>query len=442
MLGALIERTRKANPDLRIASQRIAEARALGGVARSQALPFANAGGEIARHRTSERLAVPPPGNPSTLHTTGFDAGWEVDVFGGLRRNIEAADAEVEASIEAYRDLLVTLFAETAANYIEYRTLNERLRITEANLQTQAESVELTQTRLEDGIAPRIDVTEATTNLETTRAALPQFKTQIRQTWNRIAALTGGYPVSLEPLLSDHRPIPVPHKAIFTGLPADLIRARPDVRQAERSLAAQAARIGVAHADLFPRFTLFGDFGFQSVSTGDLLESRARFYSFGPAFRWEIFSAGRIRSNIQAAEARTEQALLGYENAVLLAVEEVESSMVALALEWDRLAALQRAVASSGETVSLVKDNYREGLVDFQRVLDAERTKFDTEDHTAVSRGQIALNYVALYKALGGGSQVEVIPDEEPRIRVRTFGGPVAETRVAPEPVPSSTSAP
>ncbi len=414
VLNRLIDRTRNSNPNLRGAAARITEARALRGVARSHLFPSANASGDYVRNRASESLLAPVPQNPSDLYTAGFDAGWEIDVFGGLRRQVESAEASVDASVEAYRDLLVTLLAETALNYVEYRTLEERIRFAQANIEAQAGSVDLTQSRLDAGLVPRIDVTQATTNLETSRSLIPALRSQLALTRNRLASLTGDYPASLDPLLAQGQPIPRPASNYAASLPADLIRARPDVRQAERELAAQTARIGVAEADLYPRFSLVGNFALQSVDSSDFFDASSRVYSFGPTFQWQIFSAGRIRNNIRVEEARTEQALANYENAILLAVEEVESSMAAIANERDRLATLNRAVTSAAETVSLVKDNYTRGLIDFQRVLDAERTKFTTEDEAAVSRGQMARNYITLYKALGGGSEVEVTPLEEP----------------------------
>ena len=349
------------------------------------------------------------PGYPGA----GFDAGWEIDVFGGIRRNIEAADATIEASVESYRDVLITLYAETALNYIEYRTLQERIKLANANISAQEQTVKLTDTRLDLGLVPKIDVTQATTNLETTRSIVPQLQAQLAFAKNRIATLTGGYPASVEKLLSRYRPIPVPRRGYSAGLPADLLRSRPDVRQAERELAAQTARIGVAEADLYPRFSLFGNLSLQSVNSSDFFDSASRAYSFGPSFSWQIFSAGRIRSFIKAEESRTEQALANYESTVLVAVEEVETSMVAVAQSWNRREILGRAVEAAQESVELVKSNYEDGLVDFQRVLDSERTKFSTEDDEAISRGQVARDYVTLYKALGGGSEVEVIPMDQ-----------------------------
>ena len=419
VLDQLIEKTRSANPTLKIASQNIAVARAQRGAAKSLVLPNANAGGSISRNRSSESLFAAPVPNPSSLYAAGFDAGWEIDIFGGLQRNIESADANLEASIEDYRDTLVTLFAETALNYAEYRTLEERIRLAIANAKSQQDSVDLTQTRLDAGLAPRIDVTQAITNLERTKAVVPALKTELALANNRLASLTAESPANISRLLRKSRGIPNPPRGYSAGIPADLLRARPDVRSAERQLAAQTARIGVAESDLYPRFTLLGDFSLQTINSGNFFDSASRAYSFGPAFQWQIFSAGRIRNNIRSEEARTEQALDNYENTVLLAVEEVENSMASIANGWDRVAILGRADAAARETVDLVKDNYQNGLVDFQRVLDAERTKFTTEDDLAVSRGTVSQSYVSLYKALGGGSEVELIPVPEASVKAK-----------------------
>lgn len=410
VLNDLIDRTRKSNPTLAIALERVTEARALRGVAASQLFPQAAAGGSYSRNRVGESLLGPaPPDNPSDLYNLGFDAGWEIDVFGGVRRSIERADAGVEAAGEAYRDTLVTLFSELALNYIEYRTLQQRIYVAEENIEAQRASLELARSRFDNGLVPRIDVTQAETNLAISEAVLPLLRTQLTLARNRVATLSGGFPASVERLLAANSPIPVPRQGYAAGLPADLLRARADVRRAERQLAAQVAAIGVAEADLYPRFGLFGDFNLRAVDSGDLLDAGSRNYSFGPAFQWQIFSAGRIRNSIRAEESRANQALSAYEATILGAVEEVESSMSAVANQQDRFALLQVAVASSAETVELVKDNYENGLVNFQNVLDAERTKFNVDDDLVVSQGQIARGYVVLYKALGGGTSTELI---------------------------------
>ncbi len=414
-LNALIERARQHNPDLRAAFERITEARALRGIAVSQALPQANAGADYSRNRRSQNLlGVPPAVNPSDLYTAGFDAGWEIDLFGGIRRSVEAADANLGAREEDYRDALVSLFADVALNYVEYRTLESRISVALRNIAAQRESAELTRQRLEAGLVPRIDVTQAETNLSLSEAAVPLLRTQLAASRNRLSTLTGGFPGSLDGMLKESRGISVPRAGFSAGLPCDLLRARPDIRRAERDLAAQTALIGVAEADLYPRLTLFGDFRLESVSSGNLFDSASRAYSFGPSFQWQIFSAGRIRNSIRAEESRTSQALAGYESAVLKGVEEVETTMAGIVYERERLSDLGQAVASSRETVNLVKDNYRSGLVSFQNVLDAERTKFSAEDEEIASRGQIALKYITLYKALGGGTETVLTPSKAP----------------------------
>lgn len=409
-LDTLLERAREANPDLKAALAGIAEARALRGVARSQGLPQAEAEADYSRVRTSETLGAPVRDNPSSLYSTGFDAGWEIDLFGGIRRSVEAAEANVAAREEGYRDALVTLFAEVALNYVDCRTLEERIAVANRNIAAQRESVNLTKGRLTAGLVPKIDVTQAETNLALSESSVPVLRAQLDAAKNRLATLTGGFPASVEGILARSRGIPVPSAGYSAGLPCDLLRARPDIRRAERELAAQVARIGVAEAELYPRLTLFGDFHLETASSGDLFDSASRTYAFGPSFRWAIFSAGRIRNEIAAEESRALAALAAYESAVLGAVEEVETSMSAIVNERDRLGDLGRAVASSRETVSLIKDNYENGLVSFQNVLDAERTKFDAEDEETFSRGQLAGFYVRLCKALGGGTECEYIP--------------------------------
>jgi len=431
-LNQLIDRARQSNPDLAQALERVTEARAQRGIAASQLFPQAGAGGSYSRNRASESLLGPaPPTNPSNLYAAGFDAGWEIDVFGGIRRSIESAEAGIDAAGETYRDALVSLFSEVALNYIEYRTIQQRIIVAEGNIGTQRGSRDLAQSRLDNGLVPRIDVTQAETNLAISESLLPLLRAQLAFAKNRLATLTGGYPASVEKLLASTRPIPVPKSGYSAGLPADLLRARPDVRRAERELAAQTAAIGVAEADLYPRFTLFGDFSLRSVTTGDFLDSGSRAYSFGPAFQWQIFSAGRIRNAVLAEESRTSQALSRYESTVLRAVEEVESSMAAVANERDRLQSLEKAVASSGETVGLIQDNYQNGLVNFQNVLDAERTKFNVDDDLVVSQGQIAKSYVTLYKALGGGTETELIPPPPAKVPAAK-----AATKKKPEPKP------
>lgn len=405
-LNRLVDRAQSSNPDLKIAAERVVEAWAARNVARSALFPSIDASGDAIRSRGSENL---PGGRGKTTEfwSTGFDAGWEMDFFGGVRRAVESASASAEAVEEAYRDTMVSLLAEVALNYVQYRTNDERIRLAEANIVNQRDSVKLTTDRFNAGLAPELDVTQATSNLASSEALVPLLRNQRSLSANRLATLAGGYPGSIDGWLGKGGGIPVPRAGFGVGLPADLVRSRPDIRRAERQLAAQTAMVGVARSDLFPRFTLAGDFKLQAGSASDLADMDSRSYSFGPSFRWSIFTAGRVKENIRIEESRTKQAYLAYESTVLKAVADVENALVSVAEERDRLAKLEESVAASKKTVSLVKDNYREGLVDFQRVLDAERTIFAGEDEAAISRGQIAANYIALFKALGGGTRMK-----------------------------------
>lgn len=408
-LNRLISTARESNRDLAIAFERVTEARAARGIARSQLFPSLDFNGGVSRGRTSENIGSPSPpaGKTGDFWTTGIDAGWEVDLFGGVRRAIESADATAEGVEEVYRDTLVSLFAEVALNYIQIRTVEERIRLANGNITNQKESVSLTSDRLEAGLSPELDVSQATTNLASTEAVIPTLRNQRSIALNRLATLIGRYPSAAESLLGKSKGIPEPSRNVGVGIPADLVRARPDIRAAERNLAAQTATVGVAESDLYPRFTLSGTFQLQSTTASSLLASGSRNYAFGPNFSWNIFNAGRIRSQINIEESRTKQAYYSYQNTVLKAVEEVENALSSAFNERDRYKALEKAVTSSTKTVSLVKDNYREGLIDFQNVLDAERTIFANQDELAISQGEIAASYVALYKALGGGTKMK-----------------------------------
>ncbi len=409
-LNRVIDQAVAENKNLAIAYERVQQARSARTVSNSGLFPDVTATGDFNRQRTSENVGVSPAaggGDTENFYSAGAAVAWELDVLGGVRRAIESADASLQATEEDYRDFMVLLLAEVASNYIDLRTLEERIKLAEANIVNQEESLALAEDRFEAGLVPKLDVTQAQTNLSNTQAFLPQLRQQRSASVNRIASLLGGYPSETEKLLGQHTAIPVPPNNKGISTPTEVIRSRPDVRSAERSLAAQTAQIGVAEADLYPRFTLNGDFQLLSTQSGDVFDSDSRNYGFGPSLRWNIFSAGRVRAQIDIEESRTREALLNYENTVLLAVEEVENSMSGIAHERDRLVALDMGAASARETVELVKENYTRGLVDFQNVLDAERTATQTEDDRAVSQGRVAVAYVALYNALGGGFSEE-----------------------------------
>lgn len=407
LVHALIEQ----NKSLAIAYERVVQARAARRISNSGLYPSIDGTGGISRERTSENVGVSRAaggGATDTFYSVGADVTWELDVLGGVRRSIESADASLQATEESYRDFMVLLISEVARSYLDVRTLEERITLARQNVENQKGSLKLANDRFDAGLAPKQDITQAQTNLADTQAFLPQLRQQRTETVNQLSILLGGYAPETEKLLGQHQPIPIPPKGSEIDTPADVLRARPDIRAAERQLAAQTARIGVAEADLYPRFALNGNFTLLSNESGDVFESGARSYGFGPSFRWNIFNMGRVRSQIDIEESKTREALLAYENTVLEAVEEVETSMSGIANERDRLVSLKLGSESAKETVFLVKDNYAKGLVDFQNVLDAERTATRVEDNYAVSQGLIAKAYVVLYSALGGG-----FPDDD-----------------------------
>ena len=411
-LDRLIARATEGNLDLRQAVARIRQARANLGVATGELLPGVDAIGSADTSRISEEVAAevaPPQTRTDTLYSIGVDATWELDFWGRIRRNVESAEASIGASIEDYRDTLVVLYAEVARNYVDMRTLQARIQSALDNVRAQRAALQLTIDRNRAGLAPDLDVRQAELNLATTEAFVPTLRSALAQTINRLAVLLGEYPSELQDdLAATAAAIPQPPEEVLVSLPAELLRQRPDIRSAERELAAQTAQIGVATADLYPQFTLSGSFAFESFTTSDWIEWPARSFSFGPAFRWSIFDAGRIRSNIEVQDALTEQALVAYEQTVLGAVEEVENAIAAYVQERDRLESLRRSVVAARASVQLVETLYRTGLTDFQNVLDTQRSQFQQEDAQAASEGLVTQNLIQIYRALGGGWAPEV----------------------------------
>jgi NodT family efflux transporter outer membrane factor (OMF) lipoprotein len=404
-LNSLIAKAREANPVLEIAGSRVRESRLQRRVAQSQLFPTIDATGAYNRVRVSSSLLTPVPAtNPSNFFTTGFDAGWEIDIFGGVRRQVEATDALIGAAEESYRDTLISLYAEVALNYVEVRTLQDRLHYVRSNIAKQKEAARITEERFKAELVPEIDVTQAKSNLYTSEAIIPQLETQLSFARNRLSSLLGGFPGSLDKELNRSGTIPLPARDFGYGLPADLVRSRPDIRRAERELAAQSAIIGVAVSNLYPKFGLAGSFTFDAMDANNLFEGSSGALGFGPAFRWNVFSAGRVKNQIRVEEERAVQAYTAYENTVLLAVEEVEDSMVALVQERRRRLKLAAAAAETTKTVEKIEELYTSGLVDFQNVLDAQRSLLAAQDSAAASKGLVARNYISLYKALGGGA--------------------------------------
>jgi NodT family efflux transporter outer membrane factor (OMF) lipoprotein len=405
-LVELIQEARMSSLSVQIAAARVREARARLGIATGQYYPDVIVDGSYARTQPSENnVQLPLPGLSEEFDTYDLGVGfnWEIDVFGRLRRGAESARAGLEVSIEDYRDVMAILMADVAANYVEIRTLQDRLRYGRANVDAQSDSLQLTQDRFDAGLSPLTDVTQAEYNLANSQAAIPRLEAQLQAAVNRLAVLLGKPPGAVDDLLSGETAIPDPDEKSIVGLPVDLLRRRPDIRGAERQLASQTALIGVAKADLYPTFSLAGVLALQSLDSNNFFESESTTWSLVPGLRWNIFSGGKIRNNIRVQEARTEQLLFLYEQTVLFALDEVESTMVAYEREKVRRDRLYEAVDASQRTVELVTTQYMSGLTDFLNLLDAQRTLANQQDSYAESEGQVVQNLIALNRALGGG---------------------------------------
>ncbi|MGB2928836.1 MAG: efflux transporter outer membrane subunit [Desulfobacterales bacterium] len=399
-LSGLEERAVKGNLDLKKALARINEARALRGISKASLFPTLDASASATNYRSSESGWSR---KENKLYSAGFDAGWELDIFGGVRRSVEAAQANLEATQEDLCDVLVSLLAEVALNYVEVRTFQTALTVTESNIKSQEETYELNRSRYTAGIINELAVQQSLYNLERTRSLIPTLQTGLEAAKNRLAVLLGEKPGAVHRELATRKPIPVPPVTVAVGVPAETLRNRPDIRRAERNLAAQTARIGVATADLYPKFRLMGTIGLESVSTGNFFTAASRTWSISPGVSWNIFHGGAIRQNIKVQSARQEQALIQYESAVLKAQEEVENVLTAYAKEQHRRESLAAATSAAQTAVRLAQDQYKVGLVDFSNVLDAQRSLLSFQDQLAQSDGAVTSNLVRLYKALGGG---------------------------------------
>ncbi len=404
-LDALMERARQASPALAAAAASVSEAQARLRGATGERVPDLDARGGLTRQRSSEGVSeiVPPPqSRVDNFSSLGVSASWEIDFWGRVRRSVESASASYEAEVESYRDALVLLYANVAGAYVQARTLQRRLDLANANIELQRETLRLVTARNKAQLAPDLDIRQAELNLATTEAAVPALRAALSQTINTLAVLAGQTPDTMHAEMAKTAPIPAAPAGVRAGIPAETLRQRPDVRRAERLLAAQTARVGIAEAGRYPNFGLSGAFDY-SAAGGSLVESGNEAWSIGPFFSWNLFDGGRVRSAIEIEDARTEQALAGYEQTVLLALQDVEDSLVRFAEERQRLAALTRAVDAAAASVELVKILYRSGLTNFQNVLDAERSLFNLQDTQAVSEGEVVQSVISIYRSLGGG---------------------------------------
>jgi NodT family efflux transporter outer membrane factor (OMF) lipoprotein len=400
-LNSLISNALELNPDLRAAAARLWEARSRRVIAGSARFPTLDAKGSVIRNEFSQTGRM--PFETSTVYAGGFDAAWELDLFGGLRRQVEAADAKLDASIADFYHIQVTLLGELALNYVEVRTFQARLDVAEANRDAQAKTLELVESNVRAGEVSQLDREQARGNLEATKAQIPQLEAALAKARHRLAVLLGWLPTDLDVILRKRQAVPVAPNDIAIGIPADALRRRPDVLRAERQLAAETARVGVAVADLYPKLTLIGTVGLESLKSGDFLTSASRVFDVGPSVRWNLFSAGRVRQGIEIQCARQEQALIAYQKAILRGLQDVENALAAYGSEMIRRDALIRSEQAARRSVEIAQDQYEAGETSFLTVLDAQRSRLRAQDQLALSHSHVTSNIIMLYKALGGG---------------------------------------
>lgn len=408
LLDSLVRRAVAANHDLRLADSRLREARAARQLAGAARVPALNSSAGYSKSRSYENTRSGD--SKGELYQVGFDAGWEIDIFGGVRRAVEAADATASASEEDRRDVLVTLLGEVARNYLELRGSQQRLAIAGKNFVSQQETVLLVQKRTELGLSGELELEQARNQLYLSKSQMSSIEVAVRQTMHRLALLVGEQPQALYAELLPEQMIPAVPPELPVTLPSELLRRRPDIRRAERQLAAATAGVGVATAELFPRFSLGLLGGLESKSLSDLITSGSRFWSFGPTVKWSLFDGGRARAGIEISNAQMERAEIGYEKTILSALGEVEDSLVALAFERTNGNNLSGAVASAERAATLANSQYQLGLVDFLNVLQTEASLRQSEDQLVQSKQRLATTMVSLFKALGGGWE---LPEKE-----------------------------
>ena len=400
-LDELIARACTNSPSLRAGVARIRQARAQLAAARGRWEPTLDAAGGITRFRTSGNGQS---GRRMTrnLFSGGFDASWELDLFGGVRRSVEAAEAELESSIAGWEQVWVIQAAEVANTYAALRTVQQRLVVARDNLKIQDETLQILTSRLESGIGDDLAVQQARYNVETTRATIPALLAQEESYLNALAVLVGVEPGSLQGTIKPAKQLTMDPRSLDV-ISAEYLRRRPDLRQAERALAAQCARIGVATAELYPHFRLNGSLGLESLKASDFFKSSSLYWSVGPSVSWSIFNGASVRANIELQKARFEEACANYDAAVLAAVRDIRNAISAYSQEYHRNLSLAKAVEAAHSAVNISQDLYKSGLRDFNNVLDAQRYLLSLQEAFTISQGNIATELIALYKALGGG---------------------------------------
>lgn len=407
VLDSLIARTLESNLDLKIARSRLRQARYARRIAAAGLFPSVGSSASYRRSGSGRGNDFGGRGTERELYQVGLDASWEIDIFGGVRRGVEAADADVRASVEDRRDVQVTLVSEVALNYLDLRGLQRQLAISRENLQTQKQSADVTRRRFEIGFEGPLDTANAEATVASTEAQIPLEEAAVQQVIYALSILLGREPGALLEELTAAAPIPETPPEVPVGLPSDLLRRRPDIRRAEADLHAATARVGVATADLYPRFSLTGGLGLSGDRAPALSTLNYHNWSIGPSVSWPLFQAGRLRANVAVRGEQQEQALLNYRATILTALQEVENALVAYVAEQRHRRALIVAVAAERRAVELSTRLYSEGEIEFVTLLVAQRALYSSESALVQSDRNVAANLVALYKALGGGWEGE-----------------------------------
>ncbi|MFQ5993151.1 MAG: efflux transporter outer membrane subunit, partial [Nitrospiraceae bacterium] len=452
VLDFLVATAYKQNLTLRAAGVRILQARAVLGLSVANQYPEQEVRASYTRVTLSENTSPTgsPPGETDfNVYQLGFDASWELDFWGRFRRGVESSNADLGASIANYDDILVSLVAEVAATYVQIRTFEERLKFARANVKVQERSFRIADVRFRNGAVTELDVQEAKGSLRNTQALIPELERGLRQAQNALSVLLGMPPQDLRDILGGPMRIPTAPPDVAVGVPAELLRRRPDIRRAEREAAAQSAQIGVAVADLYPRLSILGTIGISSSDFAEFFTTGSVTGFGGPSVVWPVFNYGRFRNNIRVQDGLFQELVVDYQNTVLKAAQEVEDGLVGFLRNQEAVGFLTDAVKATKRSVDLSLIQYREGTVDFNRVLDAQTRLVEQQDRLAETTGDISLSLVATYKALGGGWESRVgqdfVPPETKEImRARTnWGGLLTSPEnVTPKPVRIIPAAP
>ncbi|MDE2514441.1 MAG: efflux transporter outer membrane subunit [Rhodospirillales bacterium] len=452
-LSALEAQVAAENLDVRAATLRLAESRAALGIAGADRFPsvggnasyqrelpssrgvFSALGSDAAGVQSAGQAASGAPGtsaggingaaqqNPIDIYQYGFDASWELDLWGRVRRKVESAQAGVTAAEEARRGALVTALAEVARDYVDLRGTQEEMKIARDNLKTAQESLSLTRARAAGGVTTDLDVANAAAQVETNAAELPSLRAREAREINAISLLLGKPPGALAAELHSARPVPPVPPRVPVGVPSELVRRRPDIREAEAKLHAATADIGVAIGDFYPRVTLSGSLGIQALQPWNLFNLDSRQYAAGPGITVPLFEGGRLRATLHLREAQQAEAALTYQRIVLAAWHEVDNALTAYRSEQQRRDALTKAEVQSNRALSLARERYQQGVADFLQVLDAERSLLRTQQALAISTTAVSTDLVALYKALGGGWE-DAFPAASPPAKPPAAGQP------------------